>query len=86
MNKKKDNTLHIINFSSKFYFILLSPFWFLSTSPTKKTWKEFKSAFIEHTCKYDFSKPCYDGTFKHYKCKHLGCNIVEVQNEDGSWC
>jgi len=69
----------------KIEIILLSPFWFFSISPTRKTWKEFKSGLIKHICKYDYSRPNYD-MGKHYKCEHLGCNIVSVKNEDGSLC
>jgi hypothetical protein len=65
--------------------ILLTPFWLLSTSPSRKTWAEFKSGLIDHVCSYDYSKPSFEGG-KHYRCNHLGCNIVSVQNEDGTWC
>lgn len=84
-NKALSQTSVSGSFLWKLKIVLLSPFWFFSTSPTRKTWKEFKSGLIKHQCKYDYSKPCYDNG-KHYKCEHIGCNIVSVKNEDGSWC
>jgi len=85
-NAKAENQAAVSSsLSMKLQILFLSPFWFFSTSPSRKTWEEFKSGLIKHECKYDFSKPCYDNG-KYYKCEHLGCNIVEVRNEDGSWC
>jgi hypothetical protein len=89
VNTLQNEALNKADVSSSLFYkiqlILLSPFWLLSTSPSRKSWKEFKNGLIKHECKYDYSKPSYD-TGKHYKCEHLGCNIVSVRNEDGSWC
>ncbi len=72
------------NLSYKIRLIFYTPFWFLSTSPDRKTWAEFKSGLIKHECKFDYENPKFD-KFKYYKCKHFGCNIISTKNEDGSW-
>lgn len=82
MENKKEP---LMSLSEKIQLILLTPFWLLSISPDKKTWAEFKSGLIKHKCTYDYSKPIYDKHGRYYKCEHLGCNIVSVKNEDGSW-
>lgn len=75
---------------TKFYYfikiIFFTPFWILSTSDTRKSWLEFKSGLIKHDCSYDYSKPYRDDFGKYYSCKHVGCNVISLQNEDGSWC
>lgn len=69
--------------------VLVTPFWFLSLSATKKSWKEFKYGLISHKCEYDYDKPVvekhkgYEHT--HFDCKHYGCNIVSVTDEDGKF-
>ena len=55
-------------------FIQLFPIWVLSTSPTKKNFKEFVSSLKIHEHEYDYSNRHPDG---YYKCKHLGCNCVD---------
>ncbi len=70
--------------------ILLTPLWASRVSDERKTWEEFKGGLISHKHEFDFENPSYDNavykTGKHYKCKHLGCNLVEVKNPDGTWC
>jgi hypothetical protein len=69
--------------------ILVTPFWFFSLSPTKKSWKEFKYGMISHKCEYDYDKPIVEkrGGYEHthFDCKHYGCNIVSVTDEDGNF-
>lgn len=69
--------------------ILVTPFWFFSLSPTKKSWKEFKYGLISHKCEYDYDKPIVEkhGGYEHthFDCKHYGCNIVGVTDEDGKF-
>ena len=75
---------------TKFYYylriIFFTPFWILSTSETRKSWLEFKSGLIKHDCSYDYSKSNRDEFGKYYSCNHVGCNVISLQNEDGSWC
>lgn len=59
-------------------------FWFLSTSKSKKTWKEFYYGLIKHKCEFDYNK-LEGGKYKHFPCKHHGCNIVTVKDEKGNW-
>lgn len=71
--------------------ILISPIWFLSWWPNKKSWSDFKSGFIKHKCEFDYDNPSYLNTdyiknAKYYRCKHLGCNIGSIKEKDGSWC
>ena len=72
------------SFSLKLQIFFLSPLWFFSTSVTRKSWAEFKSGLIKHNCEFDYSQKNHnDG--KYYKCKHFGCNIISMKNEDGTW-
>ncbi len=64
---------------------LVSPFWLFSLSPTKKSWKEFANGLISHKCEYDYENPVTDNYGKYYCCKHYGCNIVSLKNEDGTY-
>lgn len=89
---KKDVT--VISLGKKniwwyFKIILTSPFWLFSLSPTKKSWKEFINGLISHNCEYDYNNPVIETktkyTSKYYCCKHYGCNIVSLKNEDGTY-
>ena len=64
----------------KIQLILLTPFWLSSTSPTRKSWKEFKSGLIKHTCDFDYDYPKIEYKYPYYKCKHFGCNIVTYKD------
>lgn len=70
--------------------VFCTPFWVLWDG-NKVKWSEFESRCITHKCEYDFDNPVYDrpdmhNKGKHYVCKHYGCNIIEVRNQDGTWC
>ena len=69
-------------------FIISFPFWIGSTSPTKKTWKEFTYGLISHRHEFDYDHIQYDDDDKakkygYYKCKHFGCNIITVCDKNG---
>ncbi|MCK9574768.1 MAG: hypothetical protein WC979_03075 [Candidatus Pacearchaeota archaeon] len=66
--------------------ILAAPFWALSTSPTRKSWSEFKYGMMTHVCDWNYENPDYSHGGKCYPCKHFGCNMVSVQEKDGTWC
>lgn len=70
--------------------IFLTPFWLSHDPRESKPWAAFKSGLIKHKHEFDFDHPSYDNEVtkrgKHYKCKHFGCNLVEVKNPDGTWC
>jgi len=69
--------------------ILVTPLWFFSLSPTKKSWKEFKYGMISHKCEYDYDNPVtekHDSYLStHFNCKHYGCNIVSHRDENGNF-
>ena len=58
-------------------FLIVLPFWLLSTSPTRKSWKEFTNGLKKHKCDFDYSKRHIDG---YYECKHLGCNRIDPRD------
>ena len=62
----------------KFKVLLLLPLWVSSTSPTRKSFKEFYYGLIKHTCEFDYTKPIDKNHSVYYKCKHTGCSIVDV--------
>lgn len=64
----------------KIQLILLTPFWVFSTSPSRKTWEEFKSGLIKHKCDFDYKNPQITYKYPYYKCKHFGCNIVTYKH------
>lgn len=65
--------------------LLTSILWVLSTSETKKSWKEFYYGLINHDCEFDYDNLKSDKYGKHYECKHFGCNIVSVRDKNGNW-
>lgn len=71
----------------KYYFrlCLTAPFWFLSISPDKKNWEEFKSGMINHKCTFNYSKPLIEQSYKYWACEHFGCNIVTMKDQNGNW-
>ena len=58
--------------------VLLSVFWATSTSPTRKSWSEFKHGLIKHKCEWDYDNPQVDQYSTWVCCKHHGCNMVHV--------
>ena len=63
---------------------IFSVFWFFSTSKKKKKWDQFYYGLIKHKCEYDYTKLKGD-KYKHYSCKHYGCNIVTIIDEKDNW-
>lgn len=83
-----------INLGSKTFWwkvgvFLLAPLWATSTSPTRKLWDEFKHGLIKHKCVFDYNNPVKSPPpyekYEYFKCKHYGCNIVSMTNEDGTY-
>lgn len=89
---KKEESVNLLGKKTIGYYIqliLITPFWFFSLSSTKKSWKEFKYGLISHKCEYDYDKPIVEksGGYEHthFNCKHYGCNIVGVTDENGKF-
>lgn len=89
-DKKVDENITLLGKKTIGYYIeliLVTPFWFLSLSTTKKSWKQFKYGLIKHKCEYDYDKPIVEkhGKYEHthFDCKHYGCNIVGVTDAEG---
>ena len=87
---KKSNKIYKLlanvptSFIWKLKVILTAPLWLLSKSDSKKSWNEFYYGLIKHDCDYDYTK-LEGNKYKHYPCKHYGCNIVSVQDKNGNW-
>jgi hypothetical protein len=64
--------------------ILITPFYFLYVSDTKKTWKEFVNGLITHEHEWKDEpfevKDWGNSISKCHECKHYGCNIVHHKN------
>ena len=86
----KDNEIHTLlaNVPNSFiwrlevFFLRIS--WLLSTRETKKSWDEAYYGLIKHECKFNYNKLEGD-RYKHYSCKHYGCNKISIQDEKGNW-
>lgn len=92
IDEVKDENIFLLGKKGFGYYlqiILVTPLWFFSLSPTKKSWKEFKYGLISHKCEYDYDKPIVEKSGKyehtHFNCKHYGCNIVSTTDEDGNF-
>jgi len=81
-------------FGWKVKLFLMSILWATSTSPTRKSWSEFKYGLISHEHEFDHDNPVNEKSTlpngqkiisKHYPCKHYGCNTVSVTELDGSF-
>jgi len=64
----------------KLYVFFTFIFWHTSTSPTRKSWKEFIHGLIEHEHEFDEENPV-DNNGVHFPCKHHGCNFVNPFDE-----
>lgn len=63
--------------------ILVAPIWL--TTIARLPWKKYVHGLIEHKCEYDYDNPEYYKGYKHYLCKHYGCNTFSSKEKDGSW-
>lgn len=64
--------------------MLITPMWFINTSPTRKTWAEMKSGLIKHDHEWDYENPVGSTEYPYYKCKHFGCNMcTSILEKDG---
>ena len=62
---------------------MASVLWFLYSSETKKTWKEMYYGFVPHKCEFDYkNKVSEKNNGAYFPCKHYGCNIVSVYDEN----
>lgn len=89
--KEKENIVLLGKKGFGYYLqiIFVTPLWFFSLSPTKKSWKEFKYGLISHKCEFDYDNPVtekHDSYIStHFNCKHYGCNIVSHRDENGNF-
>lgn len=62
--------------------ILLSPLWYLSRGPARKSWSDFKSGLRPHVCSFNYD-PTERSPGMYWHCSHPGCNITKIREEDG---
>jgi len=94
---KKIETMKLLGVKTlwwKIEVVLLFPLWFTSSSPTRKSWSEFKAGLIKHKHEFDYENSYINDEYKNHhrselfeyaKCKHYGCNTVTTKDFEGNW-
>jgi len=57
---------------------IMTPFWYMSVSPTRKSWVEFKNGLISHKHEWSEEKR-FDARYGwcYRSCKHTGCFVID---------
>jgi hypothetical protein len=59
----------------RFGLFFLKPYWWLSTSPNKKSWHLVKRGLEKH--EHKFTQQKIMSGYRFMKCEHEGCNLFE---------